>query len=252
MAFDYIPLWDRYKALFEAMEDDEIGRLVRAMQDYKDGKEPKIVGNERFIWPSVRNDIDSARASYEETCRKQRENGAKGGRPKKADGFEENPKNPEVFSETQKSKYKAKQSNTKQINTDSPNGECEKTRVKRFTPPTLAEVQAYVSERQSPVDPQGFIDFYASKGWMVGKAPMKDWKAACRNAEGWERWHKEDSQKGRQPNYQPTSDRIARNSQRLKQLLEEEKRTGYQPTPERIKKNNEWLDNFLAEQQKEA
>lgn len=64
-------------------------------------------------------------------------------------------------------------------------------RASRFTPPTLAEVQAYVSERQSPVDPQGFLDFYAAKGWMVGKTPMRDWKAACRNAESWERWAKQ-------------------------------------------------------------
>lgn len=62
------------------------------------------------------------------------------------------------------------------------------TRAKRFAPPTLEEVTAYVRERGSNVDPQGFIDFYASKGWMVGKTPMKDWKAACRNAEKWERW----------------------------------------------------------------
>lgn len=61
-------------------------------------------------------------------------------------------------------------------------------RAKRFTPPTLAEVQDYVAERHSPVDPQGFIDFYEAKGWMVGKIPMKDWKAACRNAENWDRW----------------------------------------------------------------
>ena len=64
-------------------------------------------------------------------------------------------------------------------------------RASRFTPPTLAEVQAYVSERQSPVDPQGFLDFYAAKGWLVGKTPMRDWKAACRNAESWERWAKQ-------------------------------------------------------------
>ena len=62
------------------------------------------------------------------------------------------------------------------------------TRAKRFAPPTLEEVAAYVRERGSNVDPQGFIDFYASKGWMIGKTPMKDWKAACRNAEKWERW----------------------------------------------------------------
>lgn len=58
----------------------------------------------------------------------------------------------------------------------------------RFVPPTLEEVTAYVQERGSKVDPQGFIDFYASKGWLVGKTHMKDWQAACRNAEHWERW----------------------------------------------------------------
>lgn len=61
---------------------------------------------------------------------------------------------------------------------------------RRFVPPTLEEVTAYVKERESKVDPQGFIDFYSSKGWMVGRSPMKDWKAACRGAESWERWER--------------------------------------------------------------
>ena len=60
----------------------------------------------------------------------------------------------------------------------------------RFVPPTLEEVTAYVLERNSKVIPQAFIDFYESKGWMVGKNKMKDWKAACRNAEGWDRWNR--------------------------------------------------------------
>lgn len=64
------------------------------------------------------------------------------------------------------------------------------TNRKRFVPPTLEEVTAYVLERNSKVIPQVFIDFYASKNWMVGKNKMKDWKAACRNAEGWDRWDK--------------------------------------------------------------
>ena len=76
-------------------------------------------------------------------------------------------------------------SNSKEVYASSP------PRAARFTPPTLAEVQAYVSERRSSVDPQGFIDFYAAKGWLVGKTPMRDWKAACRNAESWERWTKQ-------------------------------------------------------------
>lgn len=33
------------------------------------------------------------------------------------------------------------------------------------------------------MDAQKFIDFYASKAWMIGKNPMKDWKAAVRTWE---------------------------------------------------------------------
>ena len=62
---------------------------------------------------------------------------------------------------------------------------------KAFIPPTLTEVTQYKNERQSPVDPEAFIDFYQSKGWMVGKNKMKDWKAAFRN---WERDRKASSQ----------------------------------------------------------
>lgn len=65
-------------------------------------------------------------------------------------------------------------------------------RRSRFVPPTVEQVAEYVRSRGSSVDPQGFIDFYEAKGWMVGRTPMKDWKAACRNAESWERWKKPD------------------------------------------------------------
>lgn len=54
---------------------------------------------------------------------------------------------------------------------------------KRFIPPTIEEVSAYCTERQNHIDPQHFIDFYASKGWMVGKNKMKDWQAAVRTWE---------------------------------------------------------------------
>ena len=59
-----------------------------------------------------------------------------------------------------------------------------KKKSDRFTPPSLEDVQNYCLERNNSVDPQAFIDFYESKGWMVGKNKMKDWKAAVRT---WER-----------------------------------------------------------------
>jgi predicted phage replisome organizer len=57
-------------------------------------------------------------------------------------------------------------------------------RDKKFVPPTLEEVAAYCTSRKNGIDPQKFIDFYESKGWMIGKNKMKSWQAAVRTWEG--------------------------------------------------------------------
>ena len=54
---------------------------------------------------------------------------------------------------------------------------------KKFTIPTPEEVQAYCDERKHGILGQQFCDFYSSKGWKIGKEPMKDWKAAVRTWE---------------------------------------------------------------------
>ncbi len=62
-----------------------------------------------------------------------------------------------------------------------------KSQVKKFTgfaKPTSDDIKEYCDERANNVDANTFFDFYESKGWLVGKAKMKDWKAAVRN---WER-----------------------------------------------------------------
>lgn len=57
-------------------------------------------------------------------------------------------------------------------------------KAKRFTKPTLAEIQAYCNERNNNVDAEHFYDYYEANGWKVGKNSMKDWKASVRT---WER-----------------------------------------------------------------
>ena len=54
----------------------------------------------------------------------------------------------------------------------------------RFSPPSVEDVRLYCQERHNGIDPNAFVDFYASKGWKIGKETMKDWKAAVRT---WER-----------------------------------------------------------------
>ena len=56
-------------------------------------------------------------------------------------------------------------------------------RINKFIAPTPDDVILYCQERKNNVDAQKFFDFYESKGWMVGKNKMKDWKAAVRTWE---------------------------------------------------------------------
>ena len=64
-------------------------------------------------------------------------------------------------------------------------------KTKRFSPPTVEEVKAYCLEHGYNVDAERFVDFYSSKGWLVGKTKMKDWKAAVRS------WHSRNKSEGR-------------------------------------------------------
>ena len=57
----------------------------------------------------------------------------------------------------------------------------ETTRV--FIPPTVDEVREYCQQHEYGFSAEQFVSFYESKGWMIGKNKMKDWKAACRTWE---------------------------------------------------------------------
>ena len=59
-------------------------------------------------------------------------------------------------------------------------------------PPSVDEVRAYCQERNNGIDPDTFVNFYSSKGWMIGKNKMKDWKSAVRT---WERSRKDEEKK---------------------------------------------------------
>ena len=65
-----------------------------------------------------------------------------------------------------------------------------------FVPPTVEEIAEYVRSRGSCVDPQVWVDYYAARGWMTGRAVMKDWRAAVRASETWERWQKPGGRSG--------------------------------------------------------
>lgn len=97
-----------------------------------------------------------------------------------------------------------------------PNPIREKSR--RFTPPSLDEVKAYCLEHGYGIDPEQFINYYDSNGWMVGKNKMKDWKATVRT------WVNRDNASGKNTkpvtvSQHPTSPDVEE-TERLKRFLE--------------------------------
>ena len=82
----------------------------------------------------------------------------------------------------------------KEIRITNKNKNIEKENIpkkEKFNPPTVEQVRTYCLEKKYSVDAQNFVDFYESKGWMVGKNKMVNWKA-CVNT--WERNEKKRKQ----------------------------------------------------------
>ncbi len=59
-----------------------------------------------------------------------------------------------------------------------------------FVAPSVEEVMGFARDERIQLDSEKFVDYYASKGWLVGRSqsPMRDWKAAARN------WARQDKQ----------------------------------------------------------
>lgn len=65
----------------------------------------------------------------------------------------------------------------------------------KFIPPSVQLVQEYCNERKNGISAYTFVNFYQSKGWLVGKSKMKDWKAAVRT---WEQKNEENGKSNNQ------------------------------------------------------
>lgn len=188
MAIEYFCCYHSYLEAMEQLNDAERGRLFTACLTYsKTGEAPELRGNERFVFPAFRSQIDRDNANYEEKCRKQSGNARKRWDATACNGMPtdaKHAKTKEKEKEKTKEKEKEKESKEKVASGDAPSS--------RFVPPTVEEVRAYCLERQNGIDPQAFVDFYASKNWMVGKTKMSDWKASVRT---WEQRRKQEGEK---------------------------------------------------------
>lgn len=188
----YVCLYLSYLETLAPYSAEERGNILTAMLTYAaTGEIPEMNGNERFIWPTIKAQIDRDSVNYDAKCRKNRENGQKGGRPKKQTDISETERFSEEPKKAKEKEKKNKKEKEKENEKDTYMADKPPSRP-RFTPPTVETVRAYCNEKGYTVDADRFVDYYTSNGWKVGKNPMKDWKAAVRNWNG-----KEQQQSGK-------------------------------------------------------
>lgn len=192
MAKEYFPAYHSYLEAMEELTDAERGRLFTACLQYsKTGEAPQLSGNERYLFPAFRAQIDRDNAEYARKCATNRRNGERGGPRSWANGTEGYRTLPNAPQEEGKGKGEGEEEKER-----TPSG----SERKPFRPPTVEEVDAYCAQRGNGIDGAAFVDFYTARGWMAGRTKMKDWRAAVRT---WER-----RQSPAQPKEDPYADVI--------------------------------------------
>ena len=171
----------------EALSDEEAGKFAKALWAYTmTGEKIDLTGAAAglFAIAIMQLSIDDEQA--EEISKRRSAAGSIGGRKRAENqanassdiGDQANQANASFASDDQANQANADNKNKNKSKNKNKN--IDKESNKRFTPPTIDEVIAYCQERKNNVNPVRWFNFYASKGWKVGKEPMKDWKASVR------------------------------------------------------------------------
>lgn len=173
------------KELMEDLSMEEKGELFTCMMCYSMGEDlPPVSRFATIAFKSIKPYMDADIEKYKSVCEARKEAGRRGAMQRianmaNASSDEANQANAKFASEDLANQAKFK-FNIDLKEKDTPIGVSKEKAQKRFSPPTLEEVKAYIADHKYPVDAERWFDYYTANGWKVGKNPMKDWKAAIR------------------------------------------------------------------------
>ena len=140
--------------------------------------------------------LDRDLVKWEETCRKRSEAGkksaevrARAAKSTNVDFVEQCLTNP---TDTESESESVSESEAESVSETEPETDfdsdsetvAEAVSVADAVPPPVDAVAAYCAERHNNIDAQKFWDYYAARGWMLGRERMADWRAVVRS---WER-----------------------------------------------------------------
>lgn len=173
-------LYTDYRRQFDLLTDAELGQLIRAVMDYVEtGQPPDLPAGPQMAFAFISAQIDRDMKKYHEVVEKRRAAGSAGGK-QKASNAKQNIAGLANAS-TCKQTVANLPDNVNDNDNDIKKKDTKVSKEKSFVPPSVENVREYCQEGGYKVDAECFVNFYESKGWMVGKNRMKDWKAAVRN-----------------------------------------------------------------------
>lgn len=160
-------------------EEDQL-ELFKGIADYAlNYKEHKFESTySQLAWALIKPQLDANWRRYL--------NGCKGGAPMCNENARKQPKNNQETTKKQPNENVNVNANAN-VDDNNNGGTGRETVEKKpvstsraFKKPSIEEVSAYITEIGASIDASDFVDFYDSKGWMIGTSHMKDWKAAVR------------------------------------------------------------------------
>lgn len=183
------------KAIDACSQDDQL-LIYKAIANYAlDRVEPDLSGVAQVCWVLIKPQLDANWKRYDNGC-KGGEFGKKGGAPKgnkNANKGKTTPKQPQENPTAVEITTPNNNVNNNLNNNDNSNDNVlNKRETKRFSKPTIEEIETYISENSYSISAKTFYDYYEANGWMVGRNKMKDWKAAVRSWNSKE-WYKASS-----------------------------------------------------------
>ena len=158
------------QGVFNKLPDEIAGKLIKHIFAYVNDENPPCDDLLLSIaFEPIKTQLKRDLRKYEVYIEKQKENGAKGGRPKKE---EETQITQPFFQEPKKADNVTATATATE----------EDIKVKRdvFIKPSIVEIKTYMIEIGMTDVSEKWFDYYESNGWLVGKNKMKNWRAAVR------------------------------------------------------------------------
>lgn len=186
-------LYDSWGKIFKKLPEEQAGKLIKTIYAYVLGEgEPDIEDPAlSAIFDLIRDRLDEDYQAYEEKVARLKKNSSPKSSRNRSDIDTKSERNrAEVEPKSTRNRDDIEGVTVTVTDTVSISKDIDKgigKRASAFRPPDVSEVRSYCQERKNKVDPERFVDFYTSKGWLVGKSKMKDWRAAVRN------WEKEEN-----------------------------------------------------------